>query len=117
MARPPVNSTKEEVQSALFIGKNPFQINPATMRSAAAEKSQATLFSALRSVLRIHVPVNIPSRQVAIAGIVLKIPSGSKVLEPDHIWFAVSTVLSTHAAKFVDGSRLEAPMPGTGMTF
>src|SRR6201989_586604 len=117
MARPPVKSTKEEVHNALFIGKNPFHTNPPMINRAAIVKSQATLFSAVRSVLCIHVPVNIPNRQVAMDGMVLNMPSGSKVLDPDHIWLVVSTVLSSHAARLVDGSRLEGPIPGIGMKF
>src|SRR5450755_1003662 len=117
MARPPVNNTKEDVHKALFIGKIPFHTNPPTTSRVAAEKSQATLLSGPRSSLFIQVPVNIPRRQVQMAGSVLRMPSGSKVLDPDHIWFVVSRVLSSQAARFVDGSRFESPIPGTGMKF
>ena len=57
-------------------------------------------------------PASIPPIPDAIAGNVLKIPSGSQV--PSHIDPGIN-MLSIYAARFLPGSRTPVPIPGTGM--
>ncbi|MNG08058.1 hypothetical protein D3C87_1374660 [compost metagenome] len=58
-------------------------------------------------------PINIPRIPVPIAGNVLKIPSGSQVLEKLHKC-PFKSKLSNQAARLVPFSKLAGPTPGTG---
>ncbi|MNF42856.1 hypothetical protein D3C84_239240 [compost metagenome] len=59
--------------------------------------------------------MNIPMIPVAMAGIALRIPSGSQVLVTSHIC-PFNTTLSIQAAKLVPFSKFEIPIPGTGIS-
>src|SRR5512146_2082484 len=80
-ASPAVNSTYELVQRLLLIGKDHPHMSPAIIASAPTPCNAATRERRGRSV-PIHRPVRTPSMQVAIAGKVERIPSGSHVREP-----------------------------------
>jgi len=77
--RPPTKQVNELVHRFLFIGKARFQTFPVIIKPTAARIMYRTLRNCLsfRYFDIRNSPVNIPSKAVDIAGILLNIPSGS----------------------------------------
>ena len=77
-AKPPVNSANELVQRFLLIGNQKFHIRPLVTPRTPISNMRVALTLDFFSE-RSRCPVRTPIKVVAIAGIVLMIPSGSRV--------------------------------------
>ena len=95
-AKPPLKSTNELVQRFLLIGNQMFQTSPATKPQNSCEQHHDR-FHCRGFRERSQWPVSTPSKVVAIAGMVLRIPSGSRVPSKR---CPMKSLRSSHAARF-----------------
>src|SRR5947209_11099140 len=113
-AMPVVKTTYELVQRDLLIGNHEFQIQPTTTAHAPAKNIPPTFSSCVRRE-RSQCPVKTPVKVVAIAGIVLNNPSGSKTF-PCFQMCGPNNQRSTCAARFPSLLRSAAPKMKVGTT-
>ena len=97
-AAPAVNTAYELVHSDLLIGNTSSPREAHREPTAPAARSPRSVAAAGRAV-RIHVPASTPMSVVAMAGTVLRMPSGSYTRPMRQMW-APSSVRSIHAARF-----------------
>src|SRR5437016_4674568 len=97
----------------LLIGNGAFQITPSTSPRFPARK-RPTVFSRAGRRERIQWPARTPQSTVAMAPMVLRMPSGSQVLVWRHVWFTPMIRRSIQFERFFAGSSTPAPAPGTG---
>ena len=76
-----MSSAYELVQSFLLIGNQMEATSPRAIRTAPLPNSQAARVESWRRMRRMW-PARMPNRAVAMAGMVLTMPSGSQALVP-----------------------------------
>ena len=74
---PHAKRTNEDVHSFLIIGNGTDQSRPSASSAAPPATSRSDLREPSARVLRRKIPASTPRMQFAIAGIVLRMPSGS----------------------------------------
>src|SRR5512144_2160658 len=95
------------------MGKNGFHAQPIITQVAPATNKQATFSNCDRS-LRNQCPVNTPNNVVEIAGIVLRMPSGSYTL-PCFQTCGPNTTRSTYEARLPSFVKSPAAKPGAAI--